>query len=190
MKKLLITLGTLFFVGSQAQSSWSLDKSHAKVGFSVSHLMLSDIDGVFKKYDASIVSKSDADFTDATVKLTIEAASINTEEESRDKHLRTADFFDVEKFANITFESTSFKKVADKKYKVTGKLTMHGVTKEVVLDVTMLGTAVHPYNKKTVAAFKFATTIKRSDFTLGGTTPAAIVGDEVTIGGNMEFFKN
>ena len=190
MKKVLFTLSTLLFLGSQAQTTWTLDKSHTKLGFSVSHLMISETEGSFKKYDATINSKSETDFADASVKLNIDAASIDTDDEQRDAHLKNADFLDVAKYPNITFESTSFKKVEGNKYKVIGKLTMHGVTKEVTLDVTYKGSTVHPYNKKTVAGFKFATTLKRTDFGIATTTPASAVGDEITISGSMEFFKN
>lgn len=190
MKKILLALSAIAFLGTQAQTSWTLDKSHTKLGFGVSHLMISETEGSFKKYDASISSKSESDFTDASVKLNIDAASINTDDESRDNHLKGADFFDVAKFPSITFESTSFKKVEGNKYKVVGKLTMHGVTKEVTLDVTFAGSTVHPYNKKTVAGFKFSTTIKRTDFGIAPSTPSSAVGDEVAISGSMEFFKN
>src|SRR6478752_2805569 len=115
MKKVLLALSAIAFLGTQAQTSWTLDKSHTKLGFGVSHLMISETEGSFKKYDASISSKSESDFTDASVKLNIDAASINTDDESRDNHLKGADFFDVAKFPSITFESTSFKKVEGNK---------------------------------------------------------------------------
>lgn len=190
MKKVLLALSAFAFLGTQAQTTWTLDKSHTKLGFSVSHLMISETEGSFKKYDANISSKSETDFTDASVKLSIDASTIDTDDENRDNHLKGADFFDVAKYPTINFESTSFKKVEGNKYKVVGKLTLHGVTKEVTLDVTFKGSTVHPYNKKTVAGFKFSTTIKRTDFGISPGTPSATVGDEVAIAGSMEFFKN
>lgn len=190
MKKLIFSLASLVALASNAQTGWSLDKSHTKVGFAVSHLMLSETEGSFKKYDATIDSKTETDFSDAKVKLTIDASTINTDDENRDNHLKGADFFDVAKFPTITFESSSFKKVKGNEYKVTGILTMHGVTKPVVLTVIYKGNGVHPYNKKTVSGFKFSSTIKRTDFGIATTTPSSVVGDEVTISGSMEFFKN
>jgi len=171
-----------------ADATWSLDKSHAKLGFSVSHMMVSDVEGSFKKFDATIKSTKD-DFSDATMELTAETNSINTENDQRDAHVKNADFLDVEKFPTLTFKSTSVKKVADRKYKVRGNLTLHGVTKPVELDATA-NTGVNPMNKKTIAGFKVSGTIKRSDFGIGAKVPSAVVGDEVTLSANAEFVKN
>jgi len=188
MKKLNILFVALLVAGAASAQTWSLDKSHAKLGFGVTHLLVSDVEGTFNQFDAKITSSKD-DLSDAVIELTAEAASINTNSEGRDKHLRSADFFDVEKFAQVTFKSKSFTKVEGKKYKLVGDLTMHGITKSVILDVTFNGTATHPYNKKTIAGFKISGTIKRSDFAVGGATPSAIVSDEVTIAANAEFVK-
>lgn len=170
------------------QSTWSLDKVHSKLGFMISHMMVSDVEGWFKKFDATITCTKD-DFSDATVEMTGEAASINTEDEGRDKHVRSADFLDVEKFKTLTFKSKSFVKVKDNNYKVTGDLTLHGVTKEVVLDA-VARTGTNPMNKKTIAGFKISGVIKRADFGVGATIPAAILGEDVIIIANTEFDKN
>jgi polyisoprenoid-binding protein YceI len=190
MKKILLTVAALAFVNSQAQTSWSLDKSHTKLGFAVSHMAISETEGLYKKYDATIDSKTEKDFTDAKVNITIDAASITTEDENRDAHIKGPEYFDVAKYPTLTFVSTSFKKVKDNKYKVTGNLTLHGVTKVVVLDVTYSGNAISPYTKKTLAGFKFTTKIKRTDFGVATSVPAVAVGDEITISGSMEFIKN
>ena len=169
-------------------SSWSLDKNHGKLGFTITHLMVSEIEGSFKSFDAKITAPK-ADFTDAVVELTADASSINTDNDARDKHLKTADFFDVAKFASLTFKSTSFKKSGPKNYKVQGSLTMHGVTKPVVLDVTCnLGT--DPRSQKPIAGFKITGIVKRSDFGIGSSFPAAMLGDEVTLNANAEFKKD
>ena len=181
---LLLSLSTQVAVGQ----TWSLDKSHAKLGFSVTHLLVSNVEGNFKLFDAKITSPQD-DFSNAVIELTADINSINTDDDKRDGHLKSPDFFDVAKFSTLTFKSTSFKKVADKKYKLEGNLTMHGVTKKVDLDVTFNGTAIHPYTKQTIAGFKISGKLKRSDFAIGGSVPGAVVSDEVEISTNAEFVK-
>ena len=188
MKKINLLVVFVLVAGGAFAQTWTLDKAHAKLGFGVTHLLVSDVEGSFNSFDAKITSSKE-DFSDAVIELTAEAASINTNNEGRDKHLKSPDFFDAEKFAQLTFKSKSFTKLEGKKYKLTGDLTLHGVTKPVTLDVTLNGTAVHPYNKKTIAGFKISGMIKRSDFIVGEKTPAAIVSDEVTIVANAEFVK-
>jgi len=170
-------------------TTWTYDKAHAKVGFTVTHLMISDVEGSFKKATATLTTTKD-DFTDAVVEMTAEAASINTDHEKRDAHLQSADFFDVAQFPSITFKSTSFKKAKGANtYTVQGNLTMHGITKPVTL-TAVAKTGTHPMNKKTIAGFKVTGTLNRSDFGIGGSTPSAIVSDEVLINANAEFIKN
>ena len=189
MKKLVVMLTVLVAASTTFAQTWSLDKSHAKLGFSVTHLLVSDVDGSFKNFDVKVVSSKE-DFSDAVITLTADVNSVNTDNDQRDAHLKGPDFFDAAKYGTLTFKSTSVKKVGDKKYKVTGDLTLHGVTKQVTLDVTLNGTAVHPYNKKTVAGFKITSTIKRSDFGIGASTPGAVVSDEVTLTSNVEITKD
>jgi polyisoprenoid-binding protein YceI len=188
MKKNVLAI---FFLMSGAVvfgQTWSLDKAHAKLGFGVTHMLVSNVEGSFKSFDAKIVSSKE-DFSDAVIELTGDINTIDTNNEQRDTHLKSPDFFDATKYATLTFKSKSLKKVADKKYKLSGDLTLHGVTKPVELDVTLNGTAIHPYTKKTIAGFKASGVIKRSDFALGSATPGAIVSDEVTITSNAEFVK-
>lgn len=189
MKKVNILLTLLFVAGSTFAQTWSLDKAHAKLGFGVTHLLISEVEGSFKVFDAKITASKE-DLSDAVFELTAQTNSINTDVENRDKHLKSPDFFDVEKFPTLTFKSTSFKKVEDKKYKLVGDLTMHGVTKSIELDVILNGPAVHPYNKKTIVGFKVTGTIKRTDFGVGAGTPGAVVSDEVHINTNGEFSKD
>jgi polyisoprenoid-binding protein YceI len=193
MKKVtVITLLTVFSICLSltvaAQSSWSLDKNHGKIGFVITHLMVSEIEGSFKNFDAKITAPKE-DFTDAVVDMTAEATSINTDNDNRDKHLRTADFFDVATFPLVTFKSSSFKKTGPKTYKVTGNLTMHGVTKPVSLDVTC-NIGADPMSKKPLAGFKISGTVKRSDFGIGTKFPSAMLGEEVTIDAHGEFKKD
>jgi polyisoprenoid-binding protein YceI len=167
--------------------AWSIDKDHAKLGFTVTHLMVSDVEGWFKTFHATVTT-SGTDFTNAVVDMSADVNSINTESEARDKHLKSADFFDVVKYPLIAFKSKTFTKVNGTTYKVTGDLTMHGVTKTVELDATCrLGT--NPTNKKEVAGFKITGKVKRSDFGIGDKTPDAMVGDEVSIVANAELLK-
>ena len=169
-------------------SSWTLDKNHGKLGFTITHLMISEIEGNFKNFDAKITAPKE-DFTDAVVEMTAESNSINTDIDKRDNHLRSADFFDVAKYPVVTFKSTSFKKVGLKMYKVKGDLTMHGVTKPIILDVTC-NIGVDPMSKKPIAGFKITGKLKRSDFGIGSSFPSAMIGDEVSILAHGEFSKN
>jgi polyisoprenoid-binding protein YceI len=189
MKKYMLFLAGAFAATALSAQSWTLDKSHAKLGFSITHMMVSDVEGNFKSFDVKLQSANE-DFTDAKIELTADINSINTDNEGRDKHLRGADFFDAEKYPTLSFKSKSFKKVDTNKYVLGGDLTMHGVTKEVTLYVTLRGTTVHPYNKKTVAGFKVNGTLKRSDFGVGSGTPEAVLGDEITISSNLELTKD
>ncbi len=168
-------------------NTWSIDKDHAKLGFTISHLMVSDVEGWFKTFDATVTT-SKKDFADAVVVMTADVNSINTESEARDKHLKSPDFFDAVKYPAIQFKSKTFTKVNETSYKVTGDLTMHGITKNIVLDaVCKLGT--NPVNKKEVAGFKITGTIKRSDFGIGASMSNAMVGDEVSLIANAELVK-
>lgn len=191
MKKTLITLFTtvaLFAFKPAAESTWTVDPSHSKLGFSITHMMVSDVDGAFKNFTATVTSSKD-DFSDAVVVLSADVASVSTDNDARDKHIKSPDFFDAEKFPKMTFKSTSFKKTADKTYKVTGDLTLRGVTKPVVLDATLRGVYTNQA-KKQVAGFKISGIIKRKDFNVGASFPAAALSDEVTLTSNTELVKN
>jgi polyisoprenoid-binding protein YceI len=186
MKKVVVLVASLF-ASYASFGQWTLDKSHAKLVFNVSHLMVSEIEGRFKSFDSKITSTKE-DFSDAVIELTADVKSINTDDAGRDAHLMKPDFFDAEKYPTLSFKSTSFTKVEGKKYVLTGDLTMHGVTKKVQLDVVYNGNAIHPYTKKTIAGFKVSGKIKRTDFGVGS-VPGAIVGEEVVIDSNLEFMK-
>jgi polyisoprenoid-binding protein YceI len=191
MKKIAIIVAVsalLLSFKTAEKATWLLDKNHAKLGFTITHLMVSDVEGWFKSFDAKITSSTD-DFSDAVVEMTADVNSINTDNEQRDNHLKTPDFFDVAKYPGITFKSKTFKKVNDNNYKVTGDLTMHGITKTIELDaICRIGT--NPNNKQSIAGFKITGMIKRSDFGIGKSMPAAMISDEVSIVANAEFTKN
>ena len=190
MKK--ATIIAAFLISSAATTfaqTWSVDKAHSRFGFTFTHLQVAELGGTFTSIDGKITSAK-PDFTDAVVEFSADINSINTGSEQRDKHLQTADFFDAEKFPKLTFKSTSWKKVADKKYKVTGDLTLHGITKPVVLDVVLGGTTVHPQTKKALVGFKITGTIKRTDFGVSPATPSVFVSDDVNLAATTEFAKD
>ncbi len=194
MKKsiLIFTLAiTAIFFSFTAgnETVWTYDTAHAKIGFSVTHMMVSDVEGSFKKATATLTSTKD-DFTDAVVEMTAEAASINTDNEMRDGDLKGSGYFDVAKFPSITFKSTSFKKAAAANtYNVVGNLNMHGITKSITL-VAVARTGVNPMSKKNIAGFRITGQLNRKDFGIGSSTPSAIISEDVMIYANAEFIKN
>jgi polyisoprenoid-binding protein YceI len=192
MKRLTVVFFAIFAVTAfvTAQSEWKFDKVHSSVTFSVRHMVISNVSGNFK--DFSVVLKSEKeDFSDATVEGTIQVASISTDNDTRDKHLKSDDFFNAEKFPEIKFKSTKFEKLGDNKYKITGDLTMRDVTKEVTFDAVLNGTL--KTDKGWLSAWKATTTINRFDYNLKWSktveTGGLIVGQDVTITLNLELNK-
>lgn len=184
---LVLTITTL----SYGQSTWTIDKSHSSIGFDIDHLVISQTEGTFNDYSAMITSDA-SDFSDATFDITIQATSVDTENERRDNHLRSADFFEVEKYPTINFKVTTFKKVEGKKYKITGLFTMHGVSKEVTLDATFGGIITHP-NFGTRAGLRITGALNRYDFGLKYNAAMEaggyILGEEVRIDCRLEMVK-
>ena len=177
----------LLSVSVFAQTTWVEDPMHSKLGFTVTHLGIADVPGYFDDYDVTITS-SKPDFSDAVVELSVETKSINTQVEPRDKHLRSPDFFDVEKYPAMTFKSTSIKKLKSGNYELTGDLTIHGVTKQVKVNMLYRGTTANPNaNGAPVAGIQITGTIKRSDFGVGPGFPAPMISDEVRIKADGEF---
>lgn len=172
----------------KAPGSWTLDPVHSNLEFSVSMFGISDIKGSFKMKESKITAPKD-DFTDAVVTMVADAASINTGEPERDKHLKTADFFDVAKYPDVTFKSSSFKKVDAKNYKVTGDLTFHGVTKPVTFDA-QAGTTIHPVTNKQIAGFRAKGKIKRLEYGISPSSPTTMLDDDVIIEANLQFTKD
>lgn len=189
MKKILILLAAAFsYTAASAQTTWSVDKAHSNVKFTVTHLMVSDVDGIFKNYDATITAAK-PDFSDAKFQISIQTASVTTDNDQRDKHITSPDFFDVATYPTITFTSTAITKTSDKHYKLTGNLTLHGVTKPASFDLWYRGTIQNPMSKADDAGFQLTGTIKRSDFNFGSKFGNTMVSDEVTIKANGEFGK-
>jgi polyisoprenoid-binding protein YceI len=172
-------------------SAWTVDKPHTNVKFSVAHLVISDVDGNFKSFEGTMVS-SKPDFSDAKITFTADVNSINTDNEMRDNHLKSDDFFNAAKFPQIKFVSTSFTPQGDNKYKLVGDLTIRDVTKSVTFDVKYGGTVVAMGG--THAGFKATTKIDRFDYNLkwSKTTEAGgmVAGKEVEITINADFKKS
>jgi polyisoprenoid-binding protein YceI len=184
---MLLFFALLLSVSVFAQTTWVEDPMHSKLGFTVTHLGIADVPGYFDDYDVTITS-SKPDFSDAVVELSAETKSINTQVEPRDKHLRSPDFFDVEKYPAMTFKSTSIKKLKGGNYELTGDLTIHGVTKQVKVNMLYRGTTANPNaNGAPVAGIQITGTIKRSDFGVGPGFPPPMISDEVRIKADGEF---
>jgi len=189
MKKQLMLFFSviLLSVSAIAQTTWVEDPMHSKLGFTVTHLGIADVPGYFDDYDVTITS-SKPDFSDAVVELTAQTKSINTQVTPRDNHLRSADFFDVEKYPALTFKSTSIKKLKDGNYELTGDLTIHGTTKQAKVNMLYRGTTANPNAKGApVAGIQITGTIKRSDFGVGPGFPPPMISDEVRIKADGEF---
>jgi polyisoprenoid-binding protein YceI len=187
MKKVTLLAALSFASVSAFAQNWALDKAHSNLAFTVTHMMLSEVDGKFQDFDVKMTSAK-PDFTDAQIDLTADVNSIYTNQEKRDGHLKSGDFFDAAKYPKLEFKSKSISKVSGNKYKLMGDLTMHGVTKPVTLDAVITGPVTNPQNKITLAGFKVSGEVKRADFTLG-TIPAAVVSDEITIRATGELVK-
>ncbi len=189
MKRIILIATAMALSAATFAQTWTVDKAHSQLGFVIPHLGISEIGGSFARFDSKFTSSKD-DFSDAVIELTAETGSIYTGNDQRDNHLKSPDFFNAAQFSTITFKSKSFTKVSDKQYKLTGDLTLHGVTKPVTLDVVFNGTTTHPMNKKTVAGFRITGSIKRADFGIGAAMPPAMLGDDVAIVANTEFTKD
>jgi polyisoprenoid-binding protein YceI len=174
-----------------ATSSWSVDPAHSQVGFGVKHLVISTVRGEFKTYTGKIVL-DEADVTKSTVDATIDVNSIDTKVADRDAHLKSPDFFDTAKYPSMTFKSSKVAKAGKGKLKVTGDLTLHGVTKPVVLDVATTP-EVKGMQGETRRGFAGTTKISRKAFGLTWNNlveAGPAVGDEVTITLELEAVKD
>jgi polyisoprenoid-binding protein YceI len=189
MRKITLFLAFLITsVTAFAQTTtWAVDPYHSKLGFTVTHLGIADVPGHFDNYDVNI-NASKPDFSDATIELTVQTNSINTRVDPRNTHLKSADFFDVEKYPTMTFNSKSIDKISEGKYSLTGDLTMVGITKPVTVTMNYRGTTANPNAKGApVAGIQIIGEIKRSDFGLGSKFPAPMISDVVIIKADGEF---
>jgi len=170
----------------QDKDTWQIDPKHTAAQFSVRHLGISTVRGEFSKVSGSVQYDA-ANLANASIRATIEAASINTRVEARDNDLRSPHFFDVEKYPTITFQSKKVEAAGPGKLKVTGDLTIHGVTKEVVLDVEgPVVAAKDPQGSQRMGA-SATTKINRMDYGVAGAP--GVAGDEITIALDIEMLK-
>jgi polyisoprenoid-binding protein YceI len=174
-----------------AQTNWSVDKAHSKIGFSVTHMVISQVEGQFNSFDAKIVTDGD-NFENAKIDFSADVNSINTDNEKRDNHLKSDDFFNAEKFPKMTFKGKSFKKVDGKNYILVGDLTIRDVTKEVSLNVKFNGIVKDPWGN-TKAGFKITGEVNRFDYGLKWNaaleTGGLVAGEDVTLDINLELAK-
>ena len=171
----------------QGKSVYALDPAHTTAEFVVRHLMITKVRGHFTGLDGHVTLEPGSDLPTA-VSATIEAASIDTREEKRDEHLRSADFFEVEKYPTLTFESTRIDGTPDE-FMIDGRLTIHGVTRDVTLAGTFEGRISDPWGGMRIG-YSASTTINRKDYGLTWNaaleTGGVVVGDEVRIELNVE----
>jgi polyisoprenoid-binding protein YceI len=171
------------------KTKWVLDPSHSELTFKVKHLMIANVKGLFQNFNAEIDNE---DFKNAPVKVSIDTSSISTNDINRDNHLKSADFFDVENYKEMTFVSTSFKQSDDDEYKLKGMLTIKGISKEVSLDVEFGGINKDPWGNEK-AGFSVEGKINRKDWGLNWNaaleTGGVLVSDEVKISGEIQFVK-
>lgn len=172
-------------------TKWGLDPMHSEINFKVKHMMIANVTGGFTKFDVNATTEGD-DFSKAKINFTADINSINTNSEQRDGHLKSADFFDAEKFPHLKFESTSLNKKSDDEFQMNGNLTIKDVTKPVSLLVNFGGIGKDPYGN-TKAGFTIEGKINRKDFGLNWNaaleTGGMLVGEELKIQSEIQLAK-
>jgi polyisoprenoid-binding protein YceI len=178
-------------MATQTATKWVLDPMHSEVQFKVKHLVISTVTGSFKSFEGQFETEGD-DFENASIDFSLDVNSIDTNQEQRDGHLKSADFFDAEAFPKISFKSTSFKKTGGDEYALTGNLTIKDVTKSVTLNVEHGGSAADFYGN-TKTGFEISGKINRKEFglTWDGITEAGsvVVGEDIKLIINVQFAK-
>jgi polyisoprenoid-binding protein YceI len=186
-----ILAAALALSGGAFASTWDIDTTHATAGFSVKHLSVTNTTGTLGNVTGT-VELDEKDVTKSTINATIDVKTLSTNNEKRDAHLKSPDFFEVEKFPTATFKSTKLEKNGDK-LKITGDLTMHGVTKSITLDAEMSPEVVNPFSKGTSRALSATGMLNREDWGLKWNAPMAnnafVVGKEVKLNLEAELSK-
>lgn len=186
MKKLVLVATAAFLsLSAFAQNKWTVDPMHSSVNFSVKHMGIALVNGHFDKYAGSITA-AQPDLTDAVIEFTVETGSVNTLVEARNKHLQSDEFFSTEKFPEMKFASTSFKKVKGEAYTLTGNLTVRDVTRPVTFNVIYGGTA-KDHSGNTKAGFHATATINRLDYNIKYDPSGQGIGKNVAITLDLEF---
>jgi polyisoprenoid-binding protein YceI len=191
MKRIATLAGILALAAPLAlaqTSTWTSDPAHSEVDFSVSHLTISHVHGRFGHVTAT-VNLNDVDITKSTVTATIDVTGVDTGEEARNNHLKTDSFFDVAKFPTATFVSTGVTKTADGGLSIAGNLTLHGVTKPVILTAEGPTGPVSGMDHKQHAGFSATTTVSRAAFGIGASFPTGAIGDEVKLSIELDVIK-
>lgn len=174
---------------TSTNTKWALDLSHSELMFRVKHLMISDVKGYFRSFSAEIQGEN---LMTSTIRASIDATSIFTNDASRDGHLKGPDFFDVEQYPEITFESTSFRKTDDENYILSGQLTMRGITRPVTLQAEFGGVNKDPWGNEK-AAFAVHGKINRKDWGLNWNAAleagGVLVSDDVRISAEIQLVK-
>ena len=192
-RKVALALAVIFTIGTAAHADvWQIDKAHSKVGFSVRHMVISNVQGEFADYTGTI-NFDGKNVEIGIVDITIQTASISTANEKRDADLKSPNFFDAAKFPTLTFKSKKITKGAGNKFTMVGDLTMKGVTKEVSLDCEFNGTVNDPWGNVR-AGFSGTTVVNRQDYGLSWANKLAdgsmVVGNDVTIKLEIEMVKS
>ena len=168
--------------------TWTADVSHSNLGFKVRHKAISYTVGDFRDFDLTIQTLNGESFENATIKMIIQTSSINTANESRDKHLCGPDFFDATTYPQIVYSSKKVSRKDDNTYEVLGELSMHGVAKELTLFMVHNGTAKTRRGNE-LAGLYFSTTFNRLDFNVGEEMPTSVVADEIELNAEIEIIK-
>lgn len=173
------------------QTTWALDPTHSEIVFKVKHLMITNVKGEFRKFEATILSNG-TDFTKASVQAKIDASSVFTNNDDRDGHLKSPDFFDTENHKDITFTGSEFKKLDDENHQLKGLLTIKGISKEVSLEVEFGGINKDPWGNEK-AGFSLSGKINRKDWGLNWNAAleagGVLVSDDVKINAEIQFVK-
>jgi len=172
-------------------TTWSLDPLHSEIGFKIKHLMITNVSGNFNKFDVNVETKGD-DFTTAVITANLDVNSINTNNNQRDEHLRNADFFETEKYPDITFKSTRIQKIDDENYQLFGDLTIKETTKPVKLALEYGGVTKDPYGNFK-AGFSLTGKINRHDFGVSFNpvleTGNVALGEDIKINAEIQLVK-
>lgn len=185
MKTFLVSV-LMIASGLLSAQTLTNDPAHSRLGFAANHLMISQVEGNFTDFNVTLTYTKE-DLSDAKFTVNAKLTSVNTGVEARDNHLRSADFFDVAKYPDLKFVSTSFTKKIGNEYELIGDLTIHGVTKSVKLKAYYNGMIVNPMSNEQTLGFTIKGKINKNEFGVGTDFPAAVVGSEITIVSNLEF---
>jgi len=166
-----------------SKAKWSVDAAHSSLDFSIRHMMVTNVKGSFRKFDASIYADP-SDLTSAEIQFSVDLASVDTRNSDRDAHLRSADFFDVENYPTMTFRFTNIVKTGEGNYDITGELSLHGVTRTETFSVSFEGAGKDPWGNEK-AGYSAKGTVKRSDY--GLTYNAALEAGGFMLGDDVKF---